>query len=509
MHIFRMLFALAILFGICAAPAQANWMTFTGGPAVALGTWPGGSGLSGFATVTATNFVNGNLATPAIGLTPITVGPPLSADFFAAGLMPNPGNTVPMIGTPYNDAGDMYHVEIDFSGTVGSSSVGVLPAGTLFALIDLDIEEDYRRITATNAANVQITTPWIAGPNGYFDMTPPMIPQGSLVPNPTLVGPVGGVYDMFGVSYNFDVGMWLFTTTQDVKTLSFDMDKSTLGNAIGGGGAGWAFYSPVPEPSAVALAGCFGVVVFAGGLCRIGRRRRVTRENTNEFHLPCAAPLFKEKDSMHAIRTRISIALAVVAATLLIASTATADPLPGRDLLKFSQKPMDGTPITSPNGTVQRFWGHDELSTAYSQIGPAGPTPYRGTFMADDFADKFSTPIVHVKWWGSYLNNFVSPNFPVDKFLISIEEDVPVGPNNPFSHPGTAAVEPDRPTRAAGAGLRHVYREANQRRRTTARRNAVRVQRRAASGQGVLPKAGYRVLAEDRGTRRSSAWNHR
>jgi len=115
---------------------------------------------------------------------------------------------------------------------------------------------------------------------------------------------------------------------------------------------------------------------------------------------------------------------------------AAADPLDGRDILKFSQKPMDGTPITSPNGTVQRFWGHDELSTAYSTVEADGRTPYQGTFMADDFADKFSSPVVHVKWWGSYLNNFVSPNFPVDKFLISFESDVPAGPNNPFSHPG-------------------------------------------------------------------------
>ena len=59
-----------------------------------------------------------------------------------------------------------------------------------------------------------------------------------------------------------------------------------------------------------------------------------------------------------------------------------------------------------------------------------GSDTYRGTFMADDFADRFNlghsfnSPIVHVKWWGSYLNDFVSPNFPVDKFLISIESDV-------------------------------------------------------------------------------------
>jgi PEP-CTERM motif len=128
--------------------------------------------------------------------------------------------------------------------------------------------------------------------------------------------------------------------------------------------------------------------------------------------------------------------LTIAALCAFFAASASADPIVGRDLLKFSQRPMDATAITSPNGTVQRFWGHDELSTAYSQVGPAGPTPYRGTFMADDFADKFNSPIVHVKWWGSYLNNIVSPAIPVDKFLISIESDVPAGPNNPFSHPG-------------------------------------------------------------------------
>src|SRR5688572_19995137 len=128
--------------------------------------------------------------------------------------------------------------------------------------------------------------------------------------------------------------------------------------------------------------------------------------------------------------------LAIAVLCAFFTASASADPIVGRDVVKFSQKPMDGTAITSPNGTVQRFWGHDELSTAYSTVGATGPTPYRGTFMADDFADKFDSPIVHVKWWGSYLNNFVSPSFPLDKFLISIESDVPAGPNNPFSHPG-------------------------------------------------------------------------
>jgi hypothetical protein len=262
----------ALLIASQAAPAHAAWMGFVGGPAVAIGTWPGGSQLAGTAVVTASNFVNGNNATPLIGLTPITVGPPLSPDYFATALLPNPGPSVSSIGTPYNDAGDMYHVVIDFSGTVGGSNPGVLPAGSIFAILDLDIQEDYRNVTATNAANVQIVTPWIAGPNGYFDMTPPMIPQGSLIPNPTLTGPVAGVYQMFGVSYNFDVGMWLFNTTQDVKTISFDMQKSTGGNAIGGGGATWAFYTrPIPEPASISLVGCGLVGLIAG---TIRRRRR-------------------------------------------------------------------------------------------------------------------------------------------------------------------------------------------------------------------------------------------
>jgi hypothetical protein len=128
--------------------------------------------------------------------------------------------------------------------------------------------------------------------------------------------------------------------------------------------------------------------------------------------------------------------LATVAMSLLLLSTAAADPLPGRDLLKFSQLPMDGTTITNPNGGTERYWGHDEISTAYGfGPGPTVPQVYQGRFMADDFADKFSSPVVHVKWWGSYLDNRVTDT-PVDKFLVSFERDVPAGPDNPFSRPG-------------------------------------------------------------------------
>jgi hypothetical protein len=54
-----------------------------------------------------------------------------------------------------------------------------------------------------------------------------------------------------------------------VRTISFDMQKSTGGNAIGGGGAGWAFYAPriIPEPSCAVLLG-FGILLFAAATRR-------------------------------------------------------------------------------------------------------------------------------------------------------------------------------------------------------------------------------------------------
>jgi hypothetical protein len=112
----------------------------------------------------------------------------------------------------------------------------------------------------------------------------------------------------------------------------------------------------------------------------------------------------------------------------LISVPLSAHPLPGRDLLKFSQLPMDTTPVM---GTI--YHGHDELSTAYAPIGLV-PTVYRGDFMADDFADTLSTPVVHVKWWGSYLNN--SEQFGhINKFLIAFESDVPTPNGLGFSYP--------------------------------------------------------------------------
>src|SRR5262249_10852644 len=103
------------------------------------------------------------------------------------------------------------------------------------------------------------------------------------------------------------------------------------------------------------------------------------------------------------MRSLISVLLATVVALGFVSRFASADPLPG-EVLKFQQLPLNNTvtptfPTPTPGGAP--FPGHDELSTAT----PDGVN-YFGTYMADDFADKFSTPVVHVRWWGSYNQNF-------------------------------------------------------------------------------------------------------
>src|SRR5262245_49221695 len=94
------------------------------------------------------------------------------------------------------------------------------------------------------------------------------------------------------------------------------------------------------------------------------------------------------------MRNALRSVIVGVAFITFCTAVAHADPLPGRDRLKFQQKPLDNLSLIAG---AAPFFGHDELSTATN----TGPTvPYQGVAMADDFADKFSTPVVHVSWWG-------------------------------------------------------------------------------------------------------------
>lgn len=130
---------------------------------------------------------------------------------------------------------------------------------------------------------------------------------------------------------------------------------------------------------------------------------------------------------MNSLRT--SVVLAVVICFAMLRGTAVADPLLNQ-VLKFEQLPLNGGLAPSNGGAL--FAGHDELSTATLDATKIIPF-YVGTYMADDFSDNFSTPVVHVQWWGSYLN--AGGGGGVQKFLISFETDVPAV-DGTVSHPG-------------------------------------------------------------------------
>lgn len=134
------------------------------------------------------------------------------------------------------------------------------------------------------------------------------------------------------------------------------------------------------------------------------------------------------------MNAKLLLSAVIVSSLFVPFAAALADPLPG-EVLKFSQQPMIATLLPNEAGQQQPYFGHDELSTI--RPSPTSGSLFTGTFMADDFADKVESDIVHVKWWGSYIGDPAgTAHTPVNSFLIVFEEDVPAGPDNPFSHPG-------------------------------------------------------------------------
>jgi hypothetical protein len=69
--------------------------------------------------------------------------------------------------------------------------------------------------------------------------------------------------------------------------------------------------------------------------------------------------------------------------------------------------------------------------------GPEGVDVSLGTPLADDFVCTQSGPITDVHFWASFLNDLLPAGGPGSLTLtLTIYEDVPVGPGNPYSHPG-------------------------------------------------------------------------
>lgn len=134
------------------------------------------------------------------------------------------------------------------------------------------------------------------------------------------------------------------------------------------------------------------------------------------------------------VSLRLTLALGAFAALVLAGPLAVAGPLTG-EMLHFEQLPLNGGLAPSSGGAP--YPGHSELSTATQGLFGI---MYGGPSVADDFSISTSSPVVHVEWWGSYLNPGTNPNG-VQAFLISIEvpgtED---SPGYPSGVPVTAQI---------------------------------------------------------------------
>lgn len=138
-----------------------------------------------------------------------------------------------------------------------------------------------------------------------------------------------------------------------------------------------------------------------------------------------------------------ALAVAALAANSAAAQGTTQHVMKG-SLLKYSQ------PIghLTPQGSDMHTWGEDIPSDVDWKKIMESPTIPPNWVIADDFRDPFSTPVLTVRWWGSYVGPTFSPGTPgpvpifgpgsEDGYLISFFKDVPAdtpgGP--PFSHPG-------------------------------------------------------------------------
>jgi hypothetical protein len=269
---------------------------------------------------------------------------------------------------------------------------------------------NYRyRTTFTVPANANLSTVNVSGLWGTDDPSIAMRINGNLTPNVS-----GGFTSLvpFSITSGFVLGnnVLTFDLANVISVTGLRVDK-----AVG-------TYQIIPEPSSLCIA---GTLLFASVVVQRRRRRSVIRHTRRDVMI------------RHRQFATVSMLVGFISFASYLATTATADPLTGRDLLKFQQLPMINTTVLNPNGVPGTYQGHDELSTAYGFPNAANVIPfYQGRFMADDFADSLSSPVVHVKWWGSYAHDIINPQMPVDKFLISFESDVPATSATGFSHPG-------------------------------------------------------------------------
>ncbi|MFN7939752.1 MAG: hypothetical protein U0R19_40875 [Bryobacteraceae bacterium] len=173
------------------------------------GVFTGGTGAySGTVTATVTNSSSG--ATTGINGVIVQSTTNLTTTF-QDNYHPNPGPVFPNFGVTYNDSQDAYTVTVDFSGLAN----GYLPAGSILAILDVDIQENLRDLRATDPSSAAILTAWLIqrpGDAGFLDYANIDGDQTGSLTAPTISN-LNGVYQFLGKTPNDTAALIGYLTT--------------------------------------------------------------------------------------------------------------------------------------------------------------------------------------------------------------------------------------------------------------------------------------------------------
>lgn len=245
------------LIALSALPAQAGWLTITNPPVSNQITLaPGNTHQLTFSSITGSATVE-TLSATGTGIFVLRSYPhynPTTFDSYPAnGLDPNGADQF-VVGDS-GGSGNAVNVRFDFTGLAG----GVLPAGSVFTVLDLDVLEALSHLQAFDSGGSQIVTPWLSL-IASFDAD-----------NNSSVGPTdyatevfsGGEYNFISPSGNTDIPTLYYVTTQALSSFNFEgvSEFGPRGYGLG--------INAVPEPGSYALVG--GALALAG----LYRRRRL------------------------------------------------------------------------------------------------------------------------------------------------------------------------------------------------------------------------------------------
>jgi hypothetical protein len=257
LHIASTAFALMAL-----TASQAQWLTHTGGGTATTATFSNLGGAYSGTVHTTIQWINNAPAVGGEGLFASSftnTTPTFNANYPRN----SPGNTFEYVSFGYNHTRDAYTVTVDFSGLTN----GALPSGSSFAVLDLDIEEDWRDVRAFDSSGL-ISSPWLsqyAGLKGFLDYNyENFLDQ-------TLTQPqwafTSDHYDFTGITQNETSGLIGFSTLSDIERITFDVYKHSDPDMEHVGGSGLGIAGVVPEPT-TALATLAGILLLGAGRLR-------------------------------------------------------------------------------------------------------------------------------------------------------------------------------------------------------------------------------------------------